>query len=633
MKKRVLVVDDDAATRRLLVELLREFDVDVYEADQDEDAYRKYLEAGPDLVLLDVLLPRQGGVELLRRIRGVRGGADVPVLVMSAVYRGADIRRQVVDGLGAVDFLKKPFNLAQLRDQMARFLAGDEPQDEEPLQPFVLPDMLSRGSLASVDFPVVLRDLAAHATTACVHLRLGRCRKVLFLRDGRVEFALSNRLPETLGRYLLSRGRIDEDAYRRGIEAMSSTGQRLGEYLVSQGLVGLEAIGDAVRQNVLEKALDVFSWTSGDFRIADYQEPPASLPGHPFEVHRLLWDGIRGHVPFDRISSALSPYGDLVLAPRRDLFELASEVSLEKEDLQFLRVLRRLRGQPLSHALGKVRGEGEVRILYYLLLQQYLGLARAGAEGTGLAGLDLPDRERVRRARRQLEALRSRNHFQVLDVPLSTTDEQVRQAYLERAKEVHPDMLAPSDPPALHQIHGELFRLIQAAYDGIKTATRRKEYLRFLEETPDDAAATDSAQVLEAEALFQQGRLMLNRRQWDAAADLLRQALDLNPDEGEYVLSLGVARMRQAAGGRTGALEDAEALFRRARELLPDEADPCYHLGRVRAQMGDPAGAVALYRAAVNRDPHHVDALRELRLLEMRGSGRKKVLAGRKGKR
>ena len=123
MRKRVLIVEDDPGTRQLLGAILSDFDVDIHEASRDDEGYQRFLEVGPDLVFLDVLLPRRGGLELLRRIRGVRGGKEVPVFVMSAVYRGADIRTEAVDELGAVDFLKKPFQLDVLQQRIAQVLA------------------------------------------------------------------------------------------------------------------------------------------------------------------------------------------------------------------------------------------------------------------------------------------------------------------------------------------------------------------------------------------------------------------------------------------------------------------------------------------------------------------------------
>ncbi|GAB4262490.1 MAG: hypothetical protein Kow0092_12880 [Deferrisomatales bacterium] len=626
-------MDDDGATRQLIASVLDDFGVEVFEAGTDTEGYQRYLEVGPDLVFVDVLLPRYGGLDLLRRIRAVRGGKEVPVLVMSAVYRGADIRSQAVEELGAVDFLKKPFQLDVLRERVAGVLAdeGGGEGEGEAVNPFALTEVLHRGSLNSVDYPVLLKDLAFHKTTGCLNLRHGRSKKILFFKDGEIVFAVANQLRETLGRYLLSRGQIDEETYREALDAIRE-GRKMGEFLLEKGLMEPRSLFEAVRENVLAKILDVFGWQGGDFRITPYREPPAMLPGQPFEVHRVLWDGVRRHLPRERIDAALHPYRALHLVSQRDLFDLATEVPLEKEDLQFLRVLRRSRGSALGQVLAEGRGEHEVRFLYYLLLRGYVTLARGEWAGVAVRDVDAADLERIRRARRRLDGLRNRNYFQVLEVPLDTTDEKVREAYLHKAKDVHPDMLGAQDPPELQRLHAETFHVIQAAYEALKTETRRREYLKFIEEGLEEEV-TDGSRILEAETLFQQGRMLLKRRSWDAAAEALDRALDLNPDEGEYALYLGIARMRQAAAGRPEALPEAEELFQRARSQLPNSPEPYYRLGRLATLRGDLDRAAAYYQGALARSPNHVESLRELRLIKMRMDKRPGVLGSLWGKK
>lgn len=631
MKKRVLIVDDDADTRGFLAAVLAEYDVDVAEAATDQEAYQRYLELGPDLVLLDVLLPRQGGLALLKKMRAVRGGRDVPVLVMSAVYRGGDVRAEAVDKLGAVDFLKKPFQLDVLRGRLTELLKnGSGAEEPSAVDGFHPAQILSRGSLAAVDLPVLLKDLAFHKTTGRLNLRRGTVKKVVYLQDGDVAFVLSNQVRETLGRYLLARGKIDEDAYRGGLEAMTRDRKRMGEFLIQAGALDAQAVFEAVRANVLEKIVDIFSWDSGDFLLAPYADPPAPLPGQPLDVARVLWEGVRDRFPFDRLSAALAPHQELVLTPGRDLFSMAADVPLEKADLQFLRLVNRMRGQKLGKVLGEVHGEGELRFLYYLLLRGHLGLTRG--EGDGAWGLDEADRERVRRSRKRLESLRGRNYFQILEVPLGATDEKVREAYLHLAKEAHPDMLGPRDPADLKRLHEETFQVIQAAYEALKTEGRRREYLDFLHQDPS-GQVSEGARILEAETLYVEGTAALRRRAWDAAAAAFRRALDLKPDEGEYALGLGLARLRQAAAGREGALAEAEELFLRAAAMIPGSAEPPYRLGRIAAQRGDLDRAAQYYQAALTRNPHHLEAQRELRLLRSRSEKKAGVLGSLLGRK
>ncbi|WP_025323996.1 DUF4388 domain-containing protein [Deferrisoma camini] len=619
MRKRVLIVDDDPGTRELLIEMVADLEgveVDTVTASTDEEGYQRFLEVGPDLVLLDLLLPRKGGMALLRRIRELRGGREAAVIVMSAVFREGDARTEAVGELGALDFFRKPFHLPTVRTRLRQVLIPPEGQTQvEPL--FGGAKAPARdGSLAAVELPVVLRNLGRADRTVCLDLRAGRVRKTLFFRDGRVVFALSNRLTDTLSRFLLAEGVIDEDTYRDGLVAMKEQGRRMGEYLVAEGVLHPDALHSALRQNLWQKCLDVFSWTEGEFRIGPFRPPPAEIPGPPFEVDRLVWEGVLEVYPFDRITAALAPYETLPMGLRGDLFDLAARVSLERDHLQFLHLVRRRSGETLGRILADAQGENEVRILYYLLVYGYLGVAEAGG-----GGLDLTEFERVRRARKELDALRRRNYFQVLGVGITDNDEAVRRAYLQKAKDYHPDVLSPGEPQALRGIYGEIFRLIQTAYDAIKTEARREEYLRFLQ--GGEAEAKDASDILAAEGRFQEGRLLLRRRQWDEAARAFEEALSVNPDEGEYVLHLGLARLRQAVSGREGALAEAKDLFRRAAELLPGAPEPWFRLGRLAALEGRQDEARRCFQETLRRDPRHTDALRELRRMDQAAEKRR----------
>jgi curved DNA-binding protein CbpA len=278
-----------------------------------------------------------------------------------------------------------------------------------------------------------------------------------------------------------------------------------------------------------------------------------------------------------------------------------------------------------------VVGEGEARFLYYLLLRGYLCLTRG--EGVGSVGgeMDPADLERVRRARRRLDSLGARNYFQVLEVNLEASDGKVREAYLRKAKDVHPDMLGPHDPADLRRIHEETFRVVQTAYESLKTDARRRDYLRFIQEGIEKELSPGT-RFLEAETLFQEGRALMKRQAWEAAAEAFRRALELNTDEGEYALHLGIAKMRLAGTGREGALAEAEELFQRALGLMPSSPEPSYRLGRIAALRGETEQAATLFQKALAKSPNHIESLRELRLIRLR-TDKKGVFTSMTGKR
>jgi DNA-binding response OmpR family regulator len=124
----VLVVDDDATVREVVLSYLRAEGYDVSEAADGETALSMVGHERPDLVVLDVMLPGVDGLEVIRRIRS---GGDLPVIMLTAL--GSEEDRVVGLELGADDYLTKPFSprelVARVRAVFRRVDRGPERGD------------------------------------------------------------------------------------------------------------------------------------------------------------------------------------------------------------------------------------------------------------------------------------------------------------------------------------------------------------------------------------------------------------------------------------------------------------------------------------------------------------------------
>jgi DNA-binding response OmpR family regulator len=113
-RARVLVVDDDPAVLPLMEAILEEEPVTLEGAGSGGEALQRLEGAPPpDLLILDLMMPDMGGLEVLRRLSGRPGFEQVPVILLTARSRSED----VVAGLeaGATDYVIKPFPLAELK--------------------------------------------------------------------------------------------------------------------------------------------------------------------------------------------------------------------------------------------------------------------------------------------------------------------------------------------------------------------------------------------------------------------------------------------------------------------------------------------------------------------------------------
>src|SRR5436190_18492953 len=110
MPKTILTVEDDAAIRRGIVDALRYVGYSLLEAGHGDLGYEMAVRQHYDLLLLDLVLPGRGGLEILREVRSTR--PTQPVIVLTA--RGEESDR--VEGLraGADDYVVKPFSVKEL---------------------------------------------------------------------------------------------------------------------------------------------------------------------------------------------------------------------------------------------------------------------------------------------------------------------------------------------------------------------------------------------------------------------------------------------------------------------------------------------------------------------------------------
>ena len=115
---KVLIVEDDPAILRGLADNLRFEKYDVLTATDGEAGYQLQHAQNPDLIVLDLMLPRMTGLELCRKLR--TEGQQVPILMLTA--RGEEADRVVGLDLGADDYVTKPFSVMEL---LARILPTD----------------------------------------------------------------------------------------------------------------------------------------------------------------------------------------------------------------------------------------------------------------------------------------------------------------------------------------------------------------------------------------------------------------------------------------------------------------------------------------------------------------------------
>lgn len=125
---RILIADDNAANRELLEALLAKIDCDTQVAVDGQDTIAKVKSFHPDLILLDVMMPKLNGFEVCRALKSNPETARIMILMVTALSELGDIERAVEAGTD--DFLSKPVNSLELQRRVKNMLKLKGTEDE-----------------------------------------------------------------------------------------------------------------------------------------------------------------------------------------------------------------------------------------------------------------------------------------------------------------------------------------------------------------------------------------------------------------------------------------------------------------------------------------------------------------------
>lgn len=119
----VLIVDDEASVRAVLRRVLEAGGYTVVEAENGVDAGEQLRAGRPSLMITDMIMPEQDGIDTIRAARGLY--PDMPILAITGGWEHADagLVMTIANSLGATRVLRKPFEIEELRAAVAALLS------------------------------------------------------------------------------------------------------------------------------------------------------------------------------------------------------------------------------------------------------------------------------------------------------------------------------------------------------------------------------------------------------------------------------------------------------------------------------------------------------------------------------
>ncbi len=333
MRRSILVVEDDVYFAGILRDYLEYVGYEVTVARDGQEGLESFEERRPTMVVTDVLMPRRNGLELSAAIKAQ--APDLPVLLMSAVYKDAAAVAANLRQCGADDFIIKPFSMSELRDKLAALRSvglEDQPGDGGLEVVLYEPGLAlpREGSVEPGFLAHLMLGIRAAAHTGVLSLRdNGRSKDIVFLQ-GRPVWADGTEHADRLGTMLLEQGTLHREQFEVAVRAMEQEGLDFGSALTERGFLSATDLYAQLRALVLRRVVLGFNWSVGEWTLGSVFPRQSSS----FEVAPLvaIFRGLLAHGDLAALRAEIDGRRERYVIPARrfatDWGELKSDHDL-----------------------------------------------------------------------------------------------------------------------------------------------------------------------------------------------------------------------------------------------------------------------------------------------------------------
>lgn len=612
MKKNVLIIDDDRDLRDFLQQALSAAGFHVETVHRGAEGLRKLLSEDFQLALIDINMPEISGPNICRALRKHDQTHDLPVVMITASFYSPEQIEEARNDYGVDDFLLKPFTGVDLQTMLEKVFSPGKKQQAEATRIHDITDYT---------IPHQLHRLYVEKATGLLHLQRGDAKKIIYFKDGYPIFTRSNVLSECLGRMLVKEGEITQVDCDQSVERSKESGRLQGTVLIEMGLLTPQELHGALVRQVTEKLLSTFAWRSGTWQFVPGTDFKKNVTRIKMSPASLILQGVVSHWKNKQLDDFLYPFSE-------DYLKQATNPKYRFQDIRLSK-----RGEAIFRGCLGVKTLDQIleehplarreiqKILAALILSEMLERQATPEEVAaddipGGVGSQIVDDKLRRRILDDYRSIMESNYFEALGIGRNDGASEARKAYYRLAKEYHPDSFLGSNlSTEMKNKINEMFQYITQAYTVLSNDDSRRDYLDELVSGPKKSI--DINQVIEAETAYQEGRALLKVRRFADAAKKLQRAIELSPEEAEYMTFFAWAQFK-AKPENPGIQNQALEVLIAAREINPSFDLTHLYLGYVYQAQGKERQSEKSFEMAVQANPDCTDALRELRLINLR---------------
>jgi len=293
MSKKILIIEDNTNFLTLVEEFLSKYDFTLVSSSNGKEGLEKFFTPPfPNLVILDLKLPEIDGFEVCNIIRRSPQGEQVPIIVMTAIYKSKSYEQRVRGELKANAFLKKPFELTKLKEKIDSFLGASSYSEQsikaQNVQKTATLVNIEGDLSASNRFARLIFSIFQLKMTGILYLKQSEKKKNIYFSKGVPVYVQSNSVDETLASLLLKKGKINDEHYLKSMNIMREKKITQNDALIKMGLLNSVELYNELKERVLVTIADCYRWSSGSYFFINNPTFVHKVPIFDYHPYKIL---------------------------------------------------------------------------------------------------------------------------------------------------------------------------------------------------------------------------------------------------------------------------------------------------------------------------------------------------------
>ncbi|UCG94412.1 MAG: DnaJ domain-containing protein [Candidatus Aerophobus sp.] len=458
-----------------------------------------------------------------------------------------------------------------------------------------------------------LKDIYFHRKSGPLIFKYEDIQRYLFFHEGFLVFAKITHPQELLGEVLYKLGKISKKTYSK-IDSYIDPMLKIGESLMKEGLLSEDDLYAGLAYQMREVTLNIFPYFGGKFKFQERGKFAEEEFKSKISIPDLIEEGIRRMKSFSQLEK---------LMEKKVPFPTSEELidRLTEEEWKIIETIDGITpAADLIHA-GDFSPELFWKSLYLSYCLNIIDIkdvekVPVKKEKVEKAAFEVKDKKLAEVIAMSAQ-LSTMDYYQILNVPENSSTYQIKLAYFRLAREYHPDCFSKDLPSDIRGKIEDVFGHITKAYETLSDEKKKQDYDSKREVSPD---LSGKELEKEADIKYRQGRTLYNQERYEEALKLLEEAVRLKKNKAVYFLVLGKTKSKVPPFHKK-----AEEDFQKAIILEPSNPECYVGLGTYYKEEGFLDKAKKQFKKALEVDPEHKIALKELDLTEKL---RKKGLTG-----